>query len=547
MRDRESRPQGLVEPLFEDRAPEWGVDFSLYRDAVKDRFFFPEVMGAGIAWLDYDLDGFWDLYLANGDALVAASQPQNRQHQNQLFRNLLETGFDAVTDFAAPDGRGFSQGLATGDANRDGFVDLFVSNHGQNYLLLNLGDGSFSSQPVGDLANEPLWSTSCVQVDLDQDDDLDIVVASYVDWTVGNHHPCNYKGTAGYCGPGTYAATRDLVYENQGDGTYVEVGQSAGFDFKSKGLVVCAADFDHDRNPEIYLGSDLTRNAFYRQREKGLKYENIADDSGVAASKNGLAEATMGLAVRDFDQNGEIDLFLTHYYQNKNTLYLNQQGLLFKDASYETRIKNLSFDFIGFGTVAIDYDHDTDFDLFISNGHVLGEQIPPFRLTPQLINNSECRFFDLSSQSGIYFQRKFAGRSVASCDFDNDGDVDLCVGHLDAPYALLENRTRSGNKSIQLQLLDQDRQDLVGTEVIVHLGAEKVVLPVVRGQSYLSAMDPRLHLGVGELDAVGVTVHWAAGGKTEFENLATDRTWLLSPEGNPVQMPGPRQARAPAR
>ena len=138
-------------------------------------------------------------------------------------------------------------------------IQLWLNVFGQNYLLLNLGDGSFSRQPVGDLASEPCWNTSCVQVDLDQDNDLDIVVASYVDWTVKNHHPCNYKGIAGYCGPGTYAATRDLVYENQGDGTYVEVGQSAGFDFKSKGLVVCAADFDHDRNPEIYLGSDLTQ------------------------------------------------------------------------------------------------------------------------------------------------------------------------------------------------------------------------------------------------------------------------------------------------
>lgn len=522
---REREVKSLLAPQLQDQAKSLGLEFSLFRDAVADRYFFPEVMGAGIAWLDFDLDGYWDLYLGNGDQLVGPST-----HQNQVFRNQAGTQFENVTISAATDGRGFTQGLAAGDANGDGFEDLFVSGYGQNYLMINQGDGSFERQDVGDIKSEPQWSASCIQADFDGDGDLDIFVASYVDWTVENHHPCVYKGVKGYCGPGTYGATQDLLYQNLGDGSYQEVGADRGIDFKTKGLVVCAADFDHDLIPEFYVGSDLTNNAFYKLEKESGRFENLAGDSGLATSKNGQAEATMGFAVRDFDQNGQIDLFLTHYYKNKNTLYLNQGDLLFKDASYESRIKALSFDFIGFGTAPIDYDLDSDFDLFIANGHVLGRSIPPFELTSQIINNSDCRFFDVSARAGEYFEKKFAGRSVARCDFDNDGDTDIAVGHLDQPLALLQNQTQSENNFLQIQLLELDRRDLTGTEVEVQFDDRTVVLPVVRGEGYLSSSDSRLQVGIGQADEVSVTVKWRSGRVSKFERLAGNTTWLLTSE-----------------
>ncbi|MEC9093180.1 MAG: CRTAC1 family protein, partial [Planctomycetota bacterium] len=521
----------FTRPVFVDRAVQLGVEYRLFRDRVVDRYYFPEVMGSGIAWVDLDLDGYLDLYLANGDSLSGTSS-----HLNQVYRNCDGNRFENVTSFVSKDGKGFSQGLSVGDLNRDGFDDVFVTNFGQNYWLLNQGDGSFERLAVGEIAQEPRWSASCVLVDLEGDGDLDVFVASYIDWTVQNHHRCDYDGVAGYCGPGTYAATNDLIYENLGDGRFREIHREAGIDYQSKGLVVCAADFNHDRIPEIYIGSDLTRNAFYQKNPGEFRYTNVAEDVGLAASKNGLAEATMGFAVRDFDSNGHIDLFLTHYYKNKNTLYLNQDKLYFKDASYESRIKALSFDFIGFGTIPIDYDNDSDFDLFISNGHVLGENVSPFRLTPQIINNASCRFFDISSQAGGYFQKTFAGRGVAQCDFDNDGDVDIAVGHLDAPLAILLNETETDNRYIQIQLLDVLRNDLTGTEVVIQVDDQEITLPVVKGESYLSSGDQRLHIGVGQAKSVEVTVKWRNGMDSKFGRLETGATWLLKSNDESVKL-----------
>jgi hypothetical protein len=524
--------ESLQVPRFTDAATKLGLRFSQFRDAVPDRYFFPEVMGSGLAWIDLDQDGWLDLYCGNGDSLVGESW-----HKNQLFRNQAGKDFRNVTTAEMSDGGLFSQGIAVGDVNRDGFPDMVVANYGQNYLLVNQGDGSFDKRALGRVEDEPKWSTGCIMVDLDGDGDRDIVMTCYVDWSPEIHHPCPYNGVVGYCGPGTYASTHDLIYENLGDDQFREVHVEAGMDFPTKGLVVAAADFDQDRKPEVYVGSDLTPNAFYRVSEQGLKLENVANLAGVAVSKNGAAEATMGLALQDFDQNGQIDLFLTHYYQNKNTMYLNQGKGSFLDASFETRIKYLSFDSIGFGTAPIDYDRDSDFDLFVSNGHVLGEHIPPFFFKPQFLNNHEGRFYDTGEKCGGYFEKKFAGRGVAVADFDNDGDADIAVGHLDSPLALLENEDSTLQNYIQFELLSTDRSDLVGTEVVVQWGSNRVVLPVVVGDGYLSSSDTRLLVGVGQAKKVDVEIHWSysSGGKvTAAKNLETNVCWILSTGRDPI-------------
>lgn len=524
-----------VEPRFSNRASSVGLDFTQFRDAKPNRFFFPEIMGSGMAWIDFDLDGYWDLYVGNGDALQGPST-----HLNQLFRNHAGENFISVTDSASPDGSGFAQGMATGDFNRDGFEDLFVSNFGQSFLLVNLGDGSFEKRLVPAPEGNSNWGSSCVLVDLDSDGDLDIFLARYIEWNVELHRECRYSNTVGYCGPGQFQGTSDLLYENQGDGTFVEVHESAGIDFKSKGLAVCAADFDGDRIPEIYVGSDLTPNAYYRRTQTGgskqLSYANGSDDAGIASSKNGIDQATMGLAVCDFDQNGLPDLFLTHYYQDQNTLYLNQGKHLFKDASYESRIRATSLQTIGFGTVPIDYDNDGDFDLFVTNGHVLGKHIPPFRFSPQLLSNQDLKFQDVGQSAGEYFQQKYAGRSVAKCDFDNDGDVDITIGHVDDPLALLVDETKSSNKAIQIQLLDVERKDTVGSSVQVVTASRTITLPVVKGESYLVASDPRLCVGTGADEKVTVRVRWASGTDSEFKELATGSTWLLRSDNSSYRM-----------
>lgn len=534
-----------VRPVFDNVAEESGVDFTYDRDVVEGRWLIVEVMGGGVAWLDADLDGWLDLFFTNGGQ-IEADRGSPRIAPDQLFRSLGpdttgQVHFKNVTSVAGITDGGYGQGVAVGDYDADGFPDIYVTNYGTNLLLLNNGDGTFTDVTASAGVGDSAWSTGAFFADLNFDGQLDLYVANFLDQTPENVRPCDYGGDTGYCGPGTYKGIQDSVFLSQGDGTFLEQSHSLGIvepDGAGKGLAVVAVDFDHDLRPEVYVGNDMTPNLLYTPGPAGhsqdgapspTEYREIAIASGCALSDQGENEATMGIVCDDLNDDGLPDLFLAHFHKAKNTLYRNLGGLQFADESRRTRIAATSFDNLGFGSVALDWDRNGLLDLFVTTGHVLGPNAPPEMMAPQLLRRVDrTRFEDVSQEvEGLYFAGVWLGRGVAGGDYDNDGDLDIAVAHNNSPSALLANRTEAGGGFLGLELATPSRIPPIGGRVEVVSGDIRMVRPIAAGGSYQASHDPRLLFTLPSPDAQAeVTIHWPSGRVDEM-TLAGDFYWRI--------------------
>lgn len=520
---------------FQDVADSSGARFQRFNDAVPDRYFLPEVMGGGVAWLDFDGDGLIDLYATNGCPLWDRDELQS-PHANQLFRNRRDGKFSPVEDNSGTGDTRYGQGCAVADFNADGFPDLFVANYGRNTLLVGNGDGTFDDVTVTAGVNDESWGTSAVWFDANRDGLTDLFVVNYVNLQRSNHDICTYSGVTGYCGPGGWDGVADNLYLNNGDGRFRLSTTDGVVDSKmAKGLAVAVCDFDSDSLPEIYVANDMAPNFLLTQKHKtgsddasGL-FHDVAPGAGCAVSGDGKNEASMGVACSDFDNDGKVDIFLTHYFNNKNTLYRNLDGLLFEDNSRRSRAAATSYQALGFGTVAADFDLDGDNDLFIANGHVLGEKHTPNGMKPQLLENDGHGFFDdASDRCGDYFSQLVIGRGVARGDYDNDGKSDLAVSHVDRSMAVMHNETRVSHHFIGFQLIPVDRVYPVGGRIVVIDGDVQHVVPIVGGGSYLSSSDPRIIVGLGENSGpVDVVVQWPGRATQTFDNLSSGEYWQL--------------------
>lgn len=534
-----------VTPVFDNVAKEAGIDFTYDRDVVEGRWLIVEVMGGGVAWVDADLDGWLDLFFTNGGPLEPGKSPP-RSSPDQLFRSRGpdasgQITFTNVTEAAAiPDG-GYGQGVAIGDYDADGFPDIYVTNYGTNLFLHNNGDGTFTDITLSAGVADPAWSTGAFFADLNFDGQLDLYVANFLDQTPANVRACDYGGDIGYCGPGSYRGIQDSVYISQGDGTFLEQSASLGFvepDGAGKGLATVAADFDHDLRPEVYVGNDMTPNLLYTAGPTGdndtgqtpsASYREIAVASGCALSDQGENEATMGIVCDDLDDDGLPDLFLAHFHKAKNTLYRNLGGLQFADESRRTRIAATSFDNLGFGSVALDWDRNGLLDLFVTTGHVLGPNAPPEKMAPQLLRRTDrTRFEDVSQEvAGSYFAGLWLGRGVAGGDYDNDGDLDIAVAHNASPSALLANRTDAGGGFLGLELATPSRLPPIGGRVEVVSGKIRMTRPIVAGGSYQASHDPRMLFTLDSPQATAtVTISWPSGRVDEM-TLAGNRYWRV--------------------
>lgn len=517
-------------PKFVDVASESNVKFTFFNDAVPERFFLPEVMGGGAGWIDFDLDGWLDLFLVNGSEL-RADLPPSSNHPNGLFQNLGKGKFRSIPEAAGAVHAGFGQGCAVGDFDADGFPDLYVAYYGQDCLYHNRGDGTFAEITAAAGIRDDLWGSSVAWLDLDADFQLDLYVVNYLNVTLKNHRVCPYENHGpGYCGPGDFEAVPDQVYRSAGDGSFVEVTDEFGFSApEGKGLAVVVADFDEDLRSEIYVANDMAPNFMFTHGSgRSTKpYIEIGYESGCAVSESGLHEASMGIACSDFDRDGLPDIYLTHFFAQKNTLYRNLGKLSFLDDSRRTRVAATSFHTNGFGTCAIDYDRDGASDLLVTNGHVLGKHHVPNEMESQLLrNDGRGRFDDISSLAGPYFEEKVLGRGLAAGDYDEDGDLDAVITHLDRPVAVLRNDTEAGKHFLGLALDTEWRVPPVGGRVIVRSGASVQVVPIISGGSYLSAPDPRLLLGV-EGPTADVEIHWSSGRVDHFSGMEVDKYWRL--------------------
>ncbi len=550
-------------PIFTEEAAERGLDF-VHFNGMSGELYIAEVMGSGVALVDVDDDGDLDVYLVQGNllddvALDEATFPPPeamRRLVDRLYLNDLVPGgelrFRDVTAESGLAASGYGMGVATGDVDNDGRVDLYVTHLGPSQLWRNLGPGAdgvvtFEDVTAGSGIETPAWSVSATFVDFDRDGWLDLYVVGYVDFTVAGNKRCrSLTGAPDYCGPISYRPLSDRLLRNRGDGpdgqvTFEDWTVRAGIaGAAGSGLGVVAGDFDADGLSDLYVANDGMPNFLWMQQGDGT-FRDEALTRGAALSLEGMAEAGMGVAAGDVDADGDEDLLVTHLALETNTLYLNDGSGFFDDATVASGLGTPSFTSTGFGTAFADLDNDGRLDLIVVNGAVKhvpelvarGDPYPVHMPNLLFMSTGAGRFQDASERGGEDFRRSEVSRGLATGDLDNDGDVDAVVANNSGPARLLLNQGGGDAHWLGLRLVGREGRDALDARVGVERGASPTLWRRVRtGGSYLSASDPRLLVGLGaSAEVTGVVVEWPSGRRERFTAEAGRYTTLREGTG----------------
>lgn len=523
-----SKESPLVRSLrFREVAAEWGLDFT-YLNGSRGNLLMSEATGGGCGWIDFDRDDLWDLYLAQGgtaDADSGAVQPQDRLYRNE------GGGFRDVTEPCGLRELHYGQGVAVGDFDDDGFEDVFVSNVGPSSLWRNCGDGTFVEIMGWGGDQRSLWSSSAAWADLDRDGDLDLYVCNYVDFDPRDPVICrNASGERVQCQPNQVEPVLDEVYLNLGNGMFEESSERLGLIGEgNRALGVAVADFLGDARPEIYVANDATANFVFVQDDQG-RWTDLAPRLGCALDANGRAQASMGVAVGDFDHNQQLDLYLTHFEGEWNTLYANFGPMGFRDATSEFGAVQATLPWVGFGTVMQDFDQNGWDDLFVANGHIddLGRK-RVLAMPPQLLTFDGTRWTETGAPAGGYFQRALVGRGCAEADVDNDGDFDLAVMHQNTPCELLRNDSQRGHWLALEFVGRRSNRRGIGTRVTLTCGPKVWMQELIGGGSYASSRQPRLIFGLGDsAEPCALEVRWPSGEVERLTGLAVNRKYVLT-------------------
>jgi hypothetical protein len=531
-------------PLFREASAATGLVFQHFNGA-SGNYYMAEMMGAGVALFDYDNDGDLDVYLVQGAALDNKSPlfplPKTQKPGHRLFRNELFPGKQLrFTDVTEKSGLGFvsyGMGVATGDYDNDGFVDLYLTNFGTNVLYRNNGNGTFTDVTKQAGVDDPRWSSSAAFVDYDHDGDLDLFVCNYVDFTVAANKPCFApSGERDYCGPQQYRGLPDRLFRNDGGGRFADVTIASGIAAAyGPGLGVTCADFNNDGLVDIYVANDGAANLLWVNKGNG-KFEEEGLLAGAAYSMDGVPRAGMGVTAGDFDNDGDDDLLVTNLTKEGSTLYRNNGKGLFNDASLEFNLSQPSFMSTGFGVAWFDYDNDGWLDLFAANGAVtimpsLRGQPYPFQQRNQLFHNEAGKTMkEISATNFPVLQLTEVSRAAAFGDIDNDGDTDIVIANNNGFARLLLNENATRNRWLQLKLVGkQDNRLALGAKINVQAkGRLTLHRRVHTDGSYLSANDPRVHFGLGNATVIeNVIVTWPNGTRESFANVKLDALNVL--------------------
>jgi hypothetical protein len=539
-------PSESPKPNFREAAAETGLRFQHFTGAT-GQYYLPEIMGSGVALLDYDGDGDLDVFLVQSTVLQPGKTPADSlfpppagsKPGNRLFRNMLkETGklqFVDVTEQAGLTSTGYGMGVAIGDYNNDGYPDLYVTNFGSNTLYRNNGNGTFTDVTKEAGVADAGWSTSASFVDYDKDGHLDLYVAHYLDFTVRGNKECSTPaGERDYCTPKAYKAVPNRLFRNLGNGKFQDVTQSAGIASAiGPGLGVSSADFNGDGWPDIYVANDGEANLLWLNNGNGT-FREAALLAGAAYSADGIARAGMGLATGDFDDSGNESIFVTNLSHEGATLYRNSGHAEFTDATIPFGLYLPTFPFTGFGVDWFDYDNDGRLDLFVANGAVtrlesLHGDPYPFHQRNLLLHNEGARFRDTSAEAGSPFTLSEVGRGVAFGDIDNNGTVDIVVANNNGPVRLLLNDSLPAAHWLEVRLQGvKSNRDGIGTRLTVRRAGQPLLRRRVHTDgSYLSSSDVRVHFGLGDARKADVFAEWPSGLQEEWDNVTIDSQLVL--------------------
>lgn len=514
---------------FEESAEKSGIRFT-HRSGHGDKFYLPEIMGGGAALFDMDGDGDLDLYLVQSGNLFA---PRDKADGNRLYRNRGDGTFEDATAGSGADAAGYGMGVAAGDFDNDGRVDLYVTNFGGNVLLKGDGRGHFADVTAKAGVASTGWSTSAAFLDYDADGDLDLFVVHYLNWQRSAEVECySLTGVPDYCAPKTYdLPSQSTLFRNNGDGTFTDETDRAGLRAAAgNGLGVVAGDVNGDGRIDVFVANDGTPNHLWMNRGGG-RFEDVGLAMGCAVDLDGKAKAGMGVSLADVDGDGDLDLLVVNLDGESDSFYRNEKTF-FKDDAAAVGLRTISRPFTRFGAALLDFDNDGLLDLYEANGRV-GRQSTMHSSDPYAEPNllfrglAGPRFEEVTPRGGTSPLLVASSRAAAFGDIDNDGGLDIVVVNRDARAHLLRNVANRGHWAM-LRVVDDHGRDALGAEVTMTVGGRTIRRDVRAAYSYLASNDPRMHVGLGTDRVVrDVTIRWPTGQRERFGDLEADKIVVL--------------------
>jgi len=552
------KPSGLPwHANFVDIAAAAGLHAPVIYGGATHKDYIIETIGCGVAFIDYDNDGWLDILVLSGTCI---DNPPPDAH-NRLYKNNRDGTFTDVTEQAGLKRAGWASSVCVADYDNDGFDDIFITYWGQNVLYHNNGNGTFSdvTAHAGLLHPGTPWGSGCTFVDYDRDGHLDLLVAHYLDFDFarvpkpGENSNCNWKGIPVNCGPRGLPPGWLSLYHNNGHGAFSDVTAQAGLKkLKGYAMTVAAADFDNDGWPDIYVACDSTPSLLLRNDRNGA-FTDIGLESGVALNEDGMEQAGMGIGVGDYNLDGNLDIFKTHFSDDTNILYRNDGKANFQDATIAAGL-GVETRFVGWGAGIVDLDNDGNPDLFFVTGSVYPEveaKLPEYSYkTPRVIfrNLGNGKFEELLDQGGPAIAAPHASRGCAFGDFDNDGDIDMVIVNLNEPPSLLRNDLSGGGHWLKVKLVGvKSNRGAVGARVTAHYGGKVQAQEVLSQSSFFSSSDQRLHFGLGAAAGADLEIRWPNGNREMLRHVPADRLVVVREmEGIVKEEPWPRVRHAGA-
>jgi hypothetical protein len=527
-------PTATSAPWFTEVSDMSGINFT-WASGHHERFLMPEIIGGGVALLDIDGDGLLDIYFVQGGQLDPdAPAAQESMLSNRMYRNTGDWSFEDVTESSETGDAGYGQGVATGDIDNDGDVDIYITNVGPNTLLLNDGTGVFTDVSAQAGVDHPGWGASASFLDANADGLLDLFVTNYVNWDAQTELECFSVTGQDYCSPKNYDSPAiDVLYLNRGNGTFKDISRAAGITAATgNGLGIACVDFDGDGRIDIFVANDGMQDQLWHNRGDGT-FEDIGLIAGCALDDEGKAKAGMGVTVSDADDDGDLDLLVCNLTGESDSFFRNE-GSYFVDTTATVGLKSTSKPFTRFGIGWIDFDNDGYLDLYEANGRVLRTAVDkntdPYAQENMVYRGtSSGRFEPLTPRGGVAEPHSFTSRGAAFGDLDNDGFMDAVIVNRDAPATILRNTVGGDGHWVRFRVLDRNGRDALGSILTATIGQRQFTRPVLTSYSYMAAHDPRVHLGLGASSSVDeLSIRWIDGVTERFGPFPSGSTHVIN-------------------